>query len=316
MGYRPEVKTTMRQNHDKARKAAARRRAAATGERYTIALRKVTEDPTSISEPPVEVWVDAWTVLAGFDVEGGQEINELDERIMELHDSVGPDAEGLQALEDDRWAVEFLKELDEDAYQDALTAAVLQVAAERGITVEVLRPTFGQTNEDGSVAAAVLVAAVERTVLPQLGKAPREVTDGTIRAAVTAAGRTYTARIRTDERPDVAAELAQLNAEMDAAELPPGTPVVPLDTIAAGDVVTLQPLEEDGSISMEPITDLVHRADEHSIVIGFFGKMVRYNGRLMLDSTGDMFDVVDIARDALARVEAAAAARAAAREDR
>lgn len=37
---------------------------------------------------------------------------------------------------------------------------------------------------------------------------------------------------------------------MEAAELPPGGPAVPLASLAVGDVVTLQPLEEDGSISM------------------------------------------------------------------
>jgi len=303
----------MRQNYDKARKAAARARAAATGESYTTALRKVTGAPAGVPErePAIEVWVAAGSILSDFDIEGGLDVLDLQAQLEEREDDFGRDDEEARALHDDLWAVEFLMQADEETYQAALLAAVEQVAAERGVVVDA-RPLFSglEDNDEGSLAAQLLAAAVEWAVLPQLGKAPRDVPEGmSIRQAVNVADRTYLQRIRTDERPDVAAELAQMEAQLEAADLPPGTPVVPLDSLAAGDVVTLQPLKEGGSAAMDPIIDLVQRADEHSVVIGFFGKMVRYNGRLMLDSTGDLFDVVDVARDALARVIAAAAAR-------
>ena len=312
MGCRPETKTTMRKNYDKARKTAARARAVATGESYATALRNVTGVPAGIPErePAIEVWVDAYAILSGFDIDGGLDVDDIQAQIEELEDDFGPDTEALQELRDDLWAVESLARADEETYQAALLTAVEQVATERGVDVEA-RPLFSglEENDEGSLAAQVLATAVERAVLPQLGNAPRDVTDMSMREAVNVADRTYAARIRTDERPDVAAERAQMEAELATIELPPGTPAAPLDSLAAGDVVTLQPLEEDGSASMEPITDLVQRADEHSVLIGLFGKMVRYNGRLMLDSTGDMFDVVDVAPNALARVTAAAAAR-------
>lgn len=311
MGCRPETKTTMKQNHDKTRKAAARARAAATGENYTTALRAVTEHPTSApgSEvaADVELWVDAEEILEDLGVADLGDEHRAEEIHYWIREKLGDDHEQTRAARDDMWAITFLRQDDTDAYEDALMASLDAVAAERGLrAVHIPRPT-GEELPPGSLAAELVADAIARTVLPQLGRAPRDI-EGPPSAALAAAGRTYLERIQTEERPDVAARCSALVDQMEQDELPPGTPAVPPESLAVGDVVTLQPLEDDGSISMEPVTDIVQRADEHSVVIGLFGKMTRYNGRLMLDSTGDLFDVVDVAKDALARVIEAAAA--------
>jgi hypothetical protein len=245
---------------------------------------------------PVEVWVDAGEVLESFGIDGFDEYSTLDDHVRDLYEELGNDHERTRAAMDDRWAMDSLIRQDEDTYQDALMDAVEQIATERGVDVVVRRANFSETNPSGTLAAELYAAAIGRAVLPQLGHAPEKSESGVLVTAVKAAGRTYRERIGTDERPDVAAERAEMEAELTAAELAPGEPVVPLDSLAVGDVVTVQPLEEDGSIDMEPITGTVGRADEHSVVIGVLGKMVRHNGRLMLDSTGDMFDVVAVDR--------------------
>jgi hypothetical protein len=312
VGCRPETKTTMKQNHDKTRKAAARDRAAATGENYTTALRTVTVHPTgapgSEVADDVELWVDAQEILEDLGIADLGDEHRAEEIHYWIREKLGNDHEQTRAARDDMWAITFLRQDDMVTYEGALMASLDAVAAERGLRAVHVTPPIGEEAAAGSLAAELVADAIARTILPQLGRAPRDI-DGPLSAALTTAGRTYLERIQTEERPDVAARYTALVDQMEQDELPAGSPAVPLESLAAGDVVTLQPLEEDGSISMEPVTDIVQRADEHSVVIGFFGKMTRYNGRLMLASTGDLFDVVDVAKDALARVIEAAAAR-------
>lgn len=176
---------------------------------------------------PLQVWVDAGDVLTGFGVDGWAEFDELDRQVRALHDELGPDHERTRAAMADRDAVDALSRQDEKAYQEALTVAVQEIARERRIEVEVLPIRMAQTGSGDSgptsEVADLLAAAVRRTVLPQLGRPPLDLTDDAVAASVRAAGRTYRERIRTDERP-VAAVLheeleEELRTELQADEL-------------------------------------------------------------------------------------------------
>lgn len=188
-------------------------------------------EPGATAEP-VQVWVDAGEVLAGLGVDGWPEQNRLDERIRTLHEELGPRHQATLAAIDDRRALAALSLQDEETYQDALVAAVEQIALERGISVEVRPVTTGQANAAGTPAAELHAAAVSRAVLPQLGRAPFELAADLVARAVIAAGRTYTERIRTAERPQPAAEHdrleSELQAELQADELLPEDPAPPL----------------------------------------------------------------------------------------
>lgn len=86
----------------------------------------------------------------------------------------------------------------------------------------------------------------------------------------------------------------------DWTETKPGQPIIPLDQIRLGDVITIHGLDEDTGERLADemrITGEVVRIDDHDVVIPPMGKLGRYNGYLCLDSTGDMFDLVDVRRD-------------------
>ncbi|WP_020012960.1 hypothetical protein [Promicromonospora sukumoe] len=178
---------------------------------------------------PLQVWVDAGDVLAGFGVDGWAEFDELDRQVRALHDELGPDHGRTRAAMADRDAVDALSRQDEKTYQEALTAAVQEVARERRIEVEVLPVRMAQTGSGGSGSTSevdeLLAAAVRRAALPQLGRPPLDLADDAVVAAVRAAGRTYRERIRTDERPVPAVlhdELEEeLRTELQADELIP-----------------------------------------------------------------------------------------------
>lgn len=183
--------------------------------------------------PAVQLWVDAGEVLARFGVDGWAEYSRLDEQIRELHETFGPQHPLTRSAMADRDAVDALSRRDEAAYQESLVAAVEQVALERGIEVEVLPLRMAQNlsaePERAESPAASLRAAAERlAVLPQLGRAPGDLTYGEVVAAVRAAGRTYLERIGTDERPEPVAghdQLEeQLETELEADELLPDVP--------------------------------------------------------------------------------------------
>ncbi|MFI8525996.1 hypothetical protein ACIGB8_16185 [Promicromonospora sukumoe] len=183
--------------------------------------------------PAVQLWVDAGEVLARFGVDGWAEYSRLDEQIRELHETFGPQHPLTRSAMADRDAVDALSQRDEAAYQEALVAAVEQVALERGIEVEVLPLRMAQNLSAGperaeSQAASLRAAAERRAVLPQLGRAPGDLTSGEVVAAVRAAGRTYLERIGTGERPEPVAghdQLEeQLETELEADELLPDVP--------------------------------------------------------------------------------------------
>lgn len=183
--------------------------------------------------PAVQLWVDAGEVLARFGVDGWAEYSRLDEQIRELHETFGPQHPLTRSAMADRDAVDALSQRDEAAYQQALVDAVEQIALERGIDVEVLPLRMAQNLSAGperaeSTVAGLRAAAERRAVLPQLGRAPGDLTSGEVVAAVRAAGRTYLERIRTGERPEPVPGHDrledELEAELQADELLPDVP--------------------------------------------------------------------------------------------
>ncbi|MGW2094609.1 hypothetical protein [Promicromonospora sukumoe] len=183
--------------------------------------------------PAVQLWVDAGEVLARFGVDGWAEYSRLDEQIRGLHETFGPQHPRTRSAMADRDAVDALSQRDEAAYQEALVDAVEQVALERGIDVEVLPLRMAQNLSAGperaeSTVAGLRAAAERRAVLPQLGRAPGDLTSGEVVAAVRAAGRTYLERIRTGERPEPVPGHDrledELEAELQADELLPDVP--------------------------------------------------------------------------------------------
>ncbi|MFD7310470.1 hypothetical protein [Promicromonospora sp. NPDC059942] len=195
---------------------------------------------------PVRIPVDAGEVLARFGVDGWAEYNQTDERIRALQETLGPQHPRTRASMADRDAVDALSQQDEKTYQDALVAALEQVASERGIDIEVLPERMAPARsadapEAESPATRLLAAAVRRAVLPQLGRAPGDLAETEIAEAVRQAGRTYLERIRTHERPVPVVSHdrleVQLRTELQADELMPDEPVPPADPHGTDGVV-------------------------------------------------------------------------------
>ena len=165
-------------------------------------------DPADTAGPPAAhepllVWVDAGDVMARLGVDGWAEFDHLDQQVRSLHEMLGAHHEQTQAAIADRDAVDALARQDEETYQEALVAAMHDVAHERGVEIEVLPVRMAGPVDPRTAAdvAELLAAAVRRAVLPQLGRAPHDLTDDAVAGAVRAAGRTYLERIRTAERP-------------------------------------------------------------------------------------------------------------------